>query len=96
MKGGLLLDVVIRKGTAVLELLSSENKTLLIRWDSLLVLNLALNVVDGIRRLHLKGDGLASHCEDVSTMLNEGGVMFQAAADKGYSQVLTKICMIAV
>jgi hypothetical protein len=66
MEGGLLLDVVVRKSAAVLKLLSSEDKTLLIRWDSLLVLNLALDVIDGIRRLHLEGDGLASHCADVS------------------------------
>merc|ERR1719469_1519088 len=34
MEGGLLLDVVIRKGTAVLELLASEDETLLIRRDA--------------------------------------------------------------
>jgi len=60
MKGGLLLDVVIRKSATVLELLSSEDKTLLIRGDSLLVLNLALNVVDGVGRLNLESDGLSS------------------------------------
>jgi hypothetical protein len=31
VKGGLLLDVVIRKGPAVLKLLAGENQTLLIR-----------------------------------------------------------------
>jgi len=38
MEGALLLDVVVRKGTTVLELLSSEDQTLLIRGNSLLVL----------------------------------------------------------
>lgn len=61
MEGGLLLDVVIRKGTAVLELLSSKDQTLLVRGDSLLVLDLALDVVDGVARLDLKSDGLASN-----------------------------------
>lgn len=37
VKGGLLLDVVVRKSTAVLELLASEDQTLLVRGDSLLV-----------------------------------------------------------
>ena len=34
VKGALLLDVVVGKGTAILELLASEDKTLLIRRDS--------------------------------------------------------------
>ena len=39
VEGRLLLNVIIRKGAAVLELLSSEDKTLLIGWDSFLVLD---------------------------------------------------------
>ena len=34
MKGGLLLDVVVREGAAVLELLAREDKTLLVRGDA--------------------------------------------------------------
>ena len=60
MKSGLFLDVVIRESTSILELLSGENQALLIRGDSLLVLDFRLDVVDGIRGLDLKGDGLAS------------------------------------
>ena len=37
VKGGLLLDVVIRKSTAVLELLASEDQTLLVWGNALLV-----------------------------------------------------------
>merc|ERR1712151_53625 len=59
VKGGLLLDVVVREGTAVLELLASEDQALLVRRNALLVLDLALDIVDGVRGLHLKGDGLA-------------------------------------
>ncbi len=66
MESGLLLDIVIREGAAVLELLSGENQTLLIRGNAFLVLNLALDIVDGIRRLNLKGDGLSGHCANVS------------------------------
>merc|ERR1712179_855518 len=59
MKGGFLLDVVVAEGTAVLELLASEDQPLLVWGDSLLVLDLSFNVLDGIRRLDLEGDGLA-------------------------------------
>jgi hypothetical protein len=59
MQGALLLDVVVGEGAAVFELLTSEDQSLLVRRDALLILNLALDVVDGIRRLDLQGDGLA-------------------------------------
>ena len=38
MKGGLLLDVVIGQGPAVLQLLASEDQPLLVRRDAFLVL----------------------------------------------------------
>ena len=56
----LLLDVVVAQGTPVLELLPRKDKTLLIRRNAFLVLDLGLDVVDGIARFDLKGDGLAS------------------------------------
>jgi hypothetical protein len=59
VEGGLLLDVVVGESTTILELLSSENQALLVRGDTLLVLNLGLDIVDGIRGLDLKSDGLA-------------------------------------
>ena len=58
VKSGLLLDVVVREGAAVLELLSSEDKTLLVRRNTFLVLDLLLHGLNGIRRLNFKGDGL--------------------------------------
>ena len=58
MKGALLLDVVVREGAAILELLAGEDQTLLVRGDSLLVLNLLLDVVDGVGGLDVEGDGL--------------------------------------
>ena len=60
MEGRLLLDVVIRKSSAVLELLTSEDESLLVWWDALLVLDLGLNVFDGIGWLNIEGDGLSS------------------------------------
>ena len=59
MKGGLLLNVVVGEGTAIFELLAGEDETLLVWGDTLLVLNLRLDVIDGVRRLDLEGDRLA-------------------------------------
>jgi hypothetical protein len=60
VKGRFLLDVIIRKGTAVLELLAGEDQTLLVWGDALLILDLGLDIVNGIRRLDLEGDRLSS------------------------------------
>ena len=46
MEGRLLLDVVVRKGAAVLELLAGEDETLLVGGDALLVLDLGLDGLD--------------------------------------------------
>ena len=59
MESGLLLDVVVAESAAILKLLSGKNETLLIRGDSFLVLDLGLDVVNGVRRLDIKGDGLS-------------------------------------
>ena len=60
MESGLLLNVVIGESAAILQLLSSKDKTLLIRGDTFLVLDLGLDIVDGVAGLHIKSDGLAS------------------------------------
>lgn len=62
VKGGFLLDIVVRKSAAILKLLASEDQTLLVRGNSLLVLDLALDIVDGVGGLDLKGDSLAGDC----------------------------------
>jgi len=59
-----LLDVVVSQSAAVLELLASENKTLLIRGNSFLILDLLLDLLDGVGTLDLKGDGLSSKSLD--------------------------------
>ena len=38
VKGRLLLDIIIRQGTSIFQLLASENESLLVRGDSLLIL----------------------------------------------------------
>jgi len=60
MESGLLLDVVVGEGSAVLELLSSEDESLLIWRDTFLVLDLGLDVLNGVSWLDIEGDGLTS------------------------------------
>ena len=59
MEGGLLLDVIIRESATILKLLAGENQALLVRGNTLLVLDFGLNIIDGIRGFDFKGDGLA-------------------------------------
>jgi len=58
MESGLLLDVVIGEGSTVLELLSGEDESLLVWWDTFLVLDLGLDVLDGVSWLDIKSDCL--------------------------------------
>jgi hypothetical protein len=58
VQGRLLLDVVVGEGAAVLELLAGEDETLLVGGNALLVLDLRLDVVDGVRGLDLESNGL--------------------------------------
>ena len=59
VQGGLLLDVVVRKGAAILELLTGEDESLLIRRDAFLILDLGLDVLDGVRRLDVERNSFA-------------------------------------
>jgi hypothetical protein len=89
VEGGLLLNVVIRKSASVLELLASEDQTLLVGGDSLLVLDLGLHGVDGVRALDLEGDGLASEGlhEDLKQTLS---VMYKLRSEVQIEQALIK------
>merc|ERR1712214_279043 len=60
MEGGLLLDVVVRKSSSILQLLSSKDQPLLVWGNALLVLNLGLDILNGVRRFHLQSNSLAS------------------------------------
>merc|ERR1712180_309966 len=57
MESGFLLDVVVRESPAILQLFASEDQSLLIWRDSFLILDLGFNILDGVRRFNLKGDG---------------------------------------
>ena len=62
-RSGAALIPVDSEHSAVFQLLAGKDQTLLVGRDAFLVLDLALDVVDGVRALDLKGDGLASDCE---------------------------------
>merc|ERR1711934_1000191 len=90
MEGGLLLDVVVLEGAAILELLACEDEALLIRRDPLLVLDLGLHGIDGVGALDHQGDGLASQCldEDLHTSTKpkhkvEGGLLLDVVVLEG-------------
>jgi len=57
MEGGFLLDVVVGQSAAVFQLFSGKDESLLVRGNTLLVLNFSFDVLDGVRRLDLQGDG---------------------------------------
>merc|ERR1739844_383990 len=64
MQGGFLLDVVVRKSTAILQLFSGKDQSLLIWGNALLVLDLCFNVLNGVRGFDLESDSFASQSFD--------------------------------
>jgi hypothetical protein len=92
VEGGLFLNVIVRKGASILELLAGEDETLLVRGDSLLILNLGLHGLDGVRALDFQGDGLSSQGldEDLHTTTEtkdqvKGGLLLNIIVRKGAS-----------
>merc|ERR1712109_123916 len=92
VESGLLLDVVVGEGPSVLELLASEDQPLLVRGDALLVLDLGLHILDGVRGLDLEGNGLA--CEGLHEDLHpspktenemKGGLLLDVVVGEGPS-----------
>merc|ERR1711935_1057557 len=57
MQGRLLLDVVVREGTAILKLFAGKDQSLLIWRNALLVLDLSLEILNRVGSFDLKGDG---------------------------------------
>jgi len=59
VKSGLFLDVVVRQSAPILELLACKDQALLIWGNTLFVLNLCFDIVNGVTCFHIKGDGLS-------------------------------------
>ena len=91
VEGGLLLDIVIREGPAILELLAGEDEALLIRRDALLILDLALDVVNGVAGLDLESDGLASEGLEARAMVSD---QKWRTDGRRRGHTFTKICMV--
>jgi len=90
VKSRLLLDIVVRQGPSIFELLSSKDESLLIRWDTFFVLDLCLDIVDSIWRLHIQCDGLAGqslnedlHTSSESQYKVESGLFLDVVVWKG-------------
>lgn len=60
MDGGLLRDVVVAEASGVVELLSTEDESLLVSGHTLAVLNLCLDGLDCVRGLDVESHGLSS------------------------------------
>merc|ERR1719199_865541 len=90
MEGGFLLDVVVRKGSAILELLTSEDESLLIWGNTFLILDLSLDVLNGVCGLDIEGDGLTSegldedlHTTSKSENQMESGLLLDVVVREG-------------
>ncbi len=59
-----LLNVIVRKGTTIFQLLPGKNQSLLIRRNALLVLNLGLDIVNRVAGFDIESNGLASKSLD--------------------------------
>ena len=70
MESRLFLNVVVRQGSTVFKLLTSKNQTLLVRRDTLLILNLGLDVINSVGRLNFECDGLTG--ESLNKDLHDG------------------------
>jgi hypothetical protein len=60
MKSRFLLNVIVAESSTIFKLLSSKDESLLIGGDAFLVLNLSLDIVNGVRWFNIKSDGLSS------------------------------------
>merc|ERR1711990_131782 len=92
MEGALLLDVVVGESSSVLELLASEDQSLLIWGNSFLVLDLGLDVLNRVGWFDLEGDGLASqgldedlHASPESEHKMEGALLLDVVVGEGSS-----------
>ena len=59
MQRGLFLDIIVSESPAILQLLPCKDETLLVGGNTLLVLNLGLDTLDGITALDIQCNGLS-------------------------------------
>ena len=68
--GGLFLDVVVGEGSAIFQLLAGEDQSLLVIWNALLILDLGLDIFDGVSALNIESDCLSSQSLDENLHLH--------------------------
>jgi hypothetical protein len=68
VKGRFFLDVVVLESTAILKLLTGEDKSLLIWGNTFLILNLSLDSFDGVSLFDFESDSLS--CEGLDENLH--------------------------
>merc|ERR1712045_440856 len=68
VKGRFLLDVVVREGASIFKLFASKDQPLLVWGNAFFILDFGLDILNGIRWLNLKGDGLA--CQGLNKNLH--------------------------
>jgi len=78
MERRLLLDVIVRQRAAILELLACKDQALLVGRDAFLVLDLLLDIVNGVGSLNFESDSFASKGfdEDLHGVLFSGEIIF--------------------
>merc|ERR1712007_269238 len=64
MKSGFLLDVVVGESSSIFKLLTSENESLLIWRNTFLILDLSLDILNGVSWFNIKSDSLTSQSLD--------------------------------
>lgn len=89
MERRLLLNVVVGQSATIFQLLPSKNKTLLVRRNTLLILDLCLDIVDGVRGFDLQSNCLAGQglYEDLHATAEtenevEGGLLLNVVVRK--------------
>ena len=68
MEGGFLLDVVVLESSSILELLTCEDESLLIWGNTFFVLDLSLDVLNGVGLFDIKSDSFT--CEGLDENLH--------------------------
>merc|ERR1712223_1823201 len=90
MQSGLLLDVVVGEGAAILKLFTSKDQPLLVWGNAFLVLDFGLDILNGVRWFNLKGDGLAGqglnknlHTSTKTEHQMQGGLFLDVVVGEG-------------
>jgi hypothetical protein len=65
------LNIVIRERATIFQLFARKDQSLLIRRNALLVLDLGLDVFNGVGRLNIERNGLARECLDENLKDND-------------------------